>query len=86
MIAEILCTFAPERYAVFNGNTSGALAAIGVATPRGPTVNGLSADRYAGLCMTIDALRARIGGADFTDADGFLNWLYFKTKAAKPEG
>lgn len=86
MITEILCTFAPERYAVFNGNTSGALAAIGVATPRGPTVNGLSADRYAGLCMTIDALRARIGGADFTDADAFLNWLYFKTKAAKPGG
>jgi HKD family nuclease len=80
MITEILCTFAPERYAVFNGNTSGALAAIGVTTPSSPTVVALSAKRYAGLCATIDALRLRIGGADFTDADAFLNWLYFKTK------
>jgi HKD family nuclease len=86
MITEILCTFAPDRYAVFNGNTAGALAAIGVAAPRGPTVNGLSAERYAGLCVTIDALRARIGGADFTDADAFLNWLYFETKPANPGG
>jgi hypothetical protein len=25
----------------------------------------------------------RIGGADFTDAVAFLNWLYFKTKPSK---
>ncbi|MBP2513840.1 phospholipase D family protein [Sphingomonas sp. PvP018] len=84
MITEILCTFAPGRYAVFNGNTSGALAAIGVAAPRNPTLTGLSGARYAGLCATIDALRDRIDGADFTDADAFLNWLYFRTKPAKP--
>jgi HKD family nuclease len=83
MITEILCTFAPDRFAVFNGNTSGALAAIGVAAPRKPTLTGLSGKRYAGLCATIDALRERIDGADFTDADAFLNWLYFRTKPAK---
>ncbi|TIW50729.1 MAG: hypothetical protein E5V72_01745 [Mesorhizobium sp.] len=83
MITAILCTFAPKRYAVFNGNTSGALAAIGIGAPRSPTVATLSAERYTQLCATIDALRRRIGGADFTDADAFLNWLYFKTKPSK---
>ncbi|TPI53614.1 MULTISPECIES: hypothetical protein [unclassified Mesorhizobium] len=83
MITEILCTFAPKRYAIFNGNTSGALAAIGISTPRSPTVATLSAERYTQLCATIDALRRRIGGADFTDADEFLNWLYFNTKPSK---
>ncbi len=83
MITEILCTFAPKQYAVFNGNTSGALAAIGVNAPRNPTVATLSAHRYTQLCATIDALRRRIGGTDFTDADAFLNWLYFTTKPSK---
>lgn len=83
MITEILCTFAPKRYAVFNGNTSGALGAIGIRAPRSPTVVTLSTERYTQLCAVIDALRRRIGGADFTDADAFLNWLYFKTKPSK---
>lgn len=80
MITEILCTFAPRRYAVFNGNTSGALRAIGISAPQSPTISSLSAERYKQLCAIIDALLTRIEGVDFTDADAFLNWLYFKTK------
>lgn len=83
MVTEILCTYAPGRYAVFNGNTAGALAAIGVSAPKGPTLKNLSAERYARLCGSIDGLRRRLGGADFTDADAFLNWLYFTLKASR---
>lgn len=76
MITEILCTFAPRRYAVLNGNTSGALAAVGVSAPKSPALDNMRVERYARLSGTIDALRARIGGSDFEDADAFLNWVY----------
>lgn len=78
MITEILCTYAPKRFAVFNGNTSSALRTLGFSAPASPTLQSVSAAKYAAICRTIDALRARIGGADFTDADAFLNWVYFE--------
>lgn len=78
MITEMLCTYAPGRFAVFNGNTSSALRTLGFSAPASPTLHSVSASKYAAICRTIDALRARIGGADFTDADAFLNWVYFE--------
>jgi hypothetical protein len=74
MVTEILCTFAPKRYAVFNGNTRAALQAIGAEPSK--SVNLISPGAYSRVCATIDAVRERIGGEDFTDADAFLNWVY----------
>jgi HKD family nuclease len=75
-ITEMMATFAPERYAVFNGNTAGALAAIGISTPKGD----INAKNYDRICAVIDRVRARINGLDFTDADAFLNFVYFRVK------
>jgi HKD family nuclease len=75
MVTEILCTFAPKRYAVFNGNTAAALRAIGAEPPKSVTL--ISPDAYSRVCATIDAVRKRTGGEDFTDADAFLNWVYY---------
>ncbi len=74
MASEILCTFAPKRYAVFNGNTADALRAIGAAPPK--TVTLFSPEAYARVCSVVEAVRRRIGGKDLSDADAFLNWIY----------
>ncbi|WP_294271942.1 phospholipase D family protein [uncultured Sphingomonas sp.] len=82
MVTEILCTFAPKRYAVFNGNTADALRAIGADPPKSVTL--FSAEAYARVCGVIEAVRRRIGGEDLSDADAFLNWIY--QKKVKPSG
>ncbi|GGB39822.1 hypothetical protein GCM10011380_31670 [Sphingomonas metalli] len=74
MVSEILCTFAPKRYAVFNGNTAAALRAIGADPPRSVTL--FSAEAYARACGVVEAVRRRIGADDLSDADAFLNWIY----------
>lgn len=76
MVSEILCTFAPKRYAVFNGNTAAALRAIGADPPKSVTL--FSAQAYARACGVVEAVRRRIGGDDLSDADAFLNWIYHK--------
>lgn len=81
MATEMLCTFAPTRYAVYNGNTVGALGALGIASPQYPQFHAIGPDRYERLCETIKALGARIGAANLSEADAFLNWIYFKKKA-----
>jgi hypothetical protein len=75
MVTEILCTFDPDRFAVVNGNSAGALKAVGVAAPGSPTLKTLGAQRYAGLCETIAAIGERVDGSDFNDADAFLYWI-----------
>jgi len=80
MATEILCTFAPDRYAVYNGNTVGALGALGIGAPSYANFRAIGPARYENLCATIKALGARIGGADFSEADSFLNWIYWQTK------
>ena len=74
MVSEILCTFAPKRYAVFNGNTADALRAVGAAPPKSVTL--FSPEAYARVCGVVEAVRRRIGGEDLSDADAFLNWIY----------
>ncbi len=74
MVTEMLCTFAPKRFAVFNGNTADALKALGADVPNAGTL--IATRTYARICAIIDAVRERIGGSDFTDADAFLNWVY----------
>ncbi|MBB4859279.1 HKD family nuclease [Novosphingobium chloroacetimidivorans] len=81
MVSEILCTFAPKRYAVYNGNTAAALRALGASPPKSVTL--FSAESYARVCGVIEAVRRRIGGEDLSDADAFLNWIY-QTKV-KPD-
>lgn len=81
MTTEMLCTFAPTQYAVYNGNTVGALGALGIASPQYAQFRAIGPDRYERLCETIRALGARIGAADLSEADAFLNWVYFKRKA-----
>lgn len=80
MTTEMLCTFAPAQYAVFNGNTVGALRALGIASPQYARLDAIGPDRYERLCDTIKALGARIGAADLSEADAFLNWIYWKKK------
>ena len=76
MITEILSTFAPDRYAVLNGNTATALRSLGFEAPVALTVKALRGQRYAEVVVVIDELRERIGAADFPETDAFLNWLY----------
>ena len=82
MVTEILCTFAPKRYAVFNGNTADALRVVGADPPKSVTL--FSADAYARVCGVVESIRRRIGGEDLSDADAFLNWIY--QKKVKPSG
>lgn len=74
MVSEMLCTFAPKKYAVFNGNTAAALRAIGADPPKSVTL--FSPEAYARVCGVVEAVRRRIDGADLSDADAFLNWIY----------
>ena len=83
MTTEILCTFAPDRYAVYNGNTVGALSTLGITTPAHPNFRAISSPRYERLCATIRALGGRIGSADFSETDAFLNWIYWEVKAGR---
>lgn len=83
MATEILCTFAPDRYAVCNGNTVGALDALGITAPVHPNFRTISPPRYEKLCATIRALGTRIGGTNFSETDAFLNWIYWKVKAGR---
>ena len=85
MVSEMLCTFAPKRYAVFNGNTADALRAIGADPPKSVAL--FSPEAYARICGVVEAVRRRIGGEDLSDADAFLNWIYHrkvKPAARKP--
>lgn len=83
MATEILCTFAPDRYAVYNGNTVGALSALGINAPAHPNFRAISPPRYEKLCATIRALGRRIGKANFSETDAFLNWIYWEVKAGR---
>lgn len=83
MVTEILCTFAPKRFAVYNGNTIGALRALGIEPPASSSFDSLSPARYEAVCSTVEAVGARIGGANMSEVDAFLNWIYWKTK--KPQ-
>jgi hypothetical protein len=74
MVSEILCTFAPARYAVFNGNTAKALRVIGADPPNAGSL--FSPAAYARVCGIIGAVQERIGGKDLSDTDAFLNWIY----------
>ena len=83
MATEMLCTFAPARYAVYNGNTVGALSTLGIAAAPHANFHAIGPDRYERLCETVKALGTRIGAADLSEADAFLNWIYWKVKADK---
>lgn len=83
MATEMLCTFAPARYAVYNGNTVGALSTLGIAVAPYANFRAIGPDRYERLCETIKVLGVRIGAADLSEADAFLNWIYWKIKADK---
>ncbi|WP_417673849.1 phospholipase D-like domain-containing protein [Roseibium sp.] len=83
MATEILCTFAPTRYAVYNGNTAGALSILGISVAPHAKFRAIGPDRYEQVCDTIKALGARIGAADLSEADAFLNWIYWKAKTGE---
>lgn len=76
IVTEILCTFAPKRYAVFNGNTAEALRHIGADPPKSITL--FSPQTYARVCGIVEAVRRRIGARDLSEADAFLNWIYHR--------
>jgi HKD family nuclease len=78
MVTEILSTYAPDRFAVVNGNTVAALAHLGL-TFTGSRSLGLKTvkpARYVEIVGLIAAVRERIGATDFPETDAFLNWVY----------
>lgn len=80
LVSEMLCTFAPETYAVFNGNTAAALRVIGANPPKSVTL--FSPEAYGRICGIVEAVRRRIGEEDLSGTDAFLNWIY--QRKAKP--
>jgi HKD family nuclease len=80
---EALCTFAPTHYAVYNGNTKEALKTLGISATASTEFRAVSPMRYAKLCETIKALSRRIGAANLSEADYFLNWIYWEVKAGR---
>lgn len=76
MVTEILCTYAPKRYPVINGNTVGALARLGLNFPGSSGLGLVKPARYAEIVGLIDAVRDRIGAKDYPETDAFLNWVY----------
>ena len=80
---EALCTFAPTHYAVYNGNTKEALKTLGISATASTEFRAVSSMRYAKLCETIKALSRRIGAANLSEADYFLNWIYWEVKAGR---
>jgi HKD family nuclease len=83
MATEMLCTFAPTKYAVYNGNTVGALKTLGISAAPNPKFSAIGSDQYDRLCETVKALGTRIGTPDLSEADAFLNWIYWKANAAR---
>ena len=83
MATEMLCTYAPTRYAVYNGNTVGALATLGIEIAKYPQFHAISPSKYEKICDTIKALGTRIRAADLSDADAFLNWVYSEVKEGR---
>jgi len=87
MLTEMLATYNPKRFAIFNGNTAGALKAIGIDTPASRTKKTFRPIQYESICNAIGAVRDRIGAADYSEADGFLNFVYFDLKKrSRPRG
>ncbi len=80
---EALCTFAPSRYAVYNGNTKEALKTLGIRATASTEFRAVSPIRYSKLCETIKALGRRIGAANLSETDYFLNWIYWEVKAGR---
>lgn len=80
---EALCTFAPFHFAVYNGNTKEALKTLGISATASTEFRAVSPMRYAKLCDTIKALGRRIGAANLSEADYFLNWIYWEVKAGR---
>lgn len=77
MITEILSTFSPKRFPVFNGNTAGALAALGVSAKPPSTKQAFRGRHYGLVTEAVAAVRDRIGAVDFQAADSFLNYIYW---------
>lgn len=83
MATEMLCTFAPHRYAIYNGNTVAALAALGIEISKYASFASINPERYGKICRAVQALGTRIGTRDLAEVDAFLNWVYWGLKAGK---
>lgn len=76
MISEILTTFRPKRFPVFNGNTAAALAALKLGSVKPLPKEAFRGWHYRLVTETVGAVRDRIGAADFPETDAFLNFIY----------
>lgn len=85
MITEILSTVQPSRFPVFNGNTAGALRALGLQPASLMSKQAFRGWHYARVEEALAAVGSQIGAADFLTVDAFLNYVYFETEARNGE-
>ena len=96
ILSELLCTFEPMKYAVFNSVTEGALKVLGVdlaksanLKPVGWKKSLLHPDKYNQVCKILGRLRLWIEengygkstGKDLSDLDAFLYWVVHNAKS-----
>ena len=89
-LSELLCTFAPKKYAVYSGITEDALRKLGayLVEPTNPNSMGwkdsiIHPDRYNQVCKIYGRIRLWIKengsgkstGKDFSDLDAFFYWI-----------
>lgn len=76
VITEILNTFAPTKFGVFNGNSTGSLAHFGFERFKNPAQ--ASVEKYVRFNRLITELAKEHGFSDLSQVDHFLNWVYWK--------
>ena len=77
-ISEILCTFAPHRFAVSNGKSLKALQKIGANPPSKTDLDpkrAAASNDYESFCEIVRAVGACVRLSDLSDVDAFLYWI-----------
>jgi HKD family nuclease len=78
LLTEILHALDNKRYAVMNKNAVSGLALAGIMEYRArPNKKNVGADGYARYCQHADAVRQKLGLANFTELDALFNYAYW---------
>ncbi|MDI1363733.1 MAG: hypothetical protein PSX79_02505 [bacterium] len=80
MLTEVLSTFQPRRFPVFNGNTAGALEILGLRPASLMSKQAFRGGHYQRVEDALAAVRDHIEADDFLSVDAFLNYVYFQPR------
>jgi len=80
MLTEVLSTFQPRRFPVFNGNTAGALEFLGLRPASLMSKQAFRGWHYQRVEDALAAVRDHIEADDFLSVDAFLNYVYFQPR------